>query len=67
MQSACWYLEFSKRGFPGGINGKEPSSLCRRHEKTWVQSLGWEDPMFIWDRLVAETVKNLPAMKETWV
>ena len=67
MQSACWYLEFSKRGFPGGINGKEPSSLCRRREKTWVQSLGWEDPISIWDRLVAETVKNLPAMKETWV
>ena len=29
---------------PGGASGKEPACQCRRH-KTWVQSLGWEDPL----------------------
>ena len=24
--------------------GKEPTCQCRRHE-TWVQSLGWKDPL----------------------
>ena len=31
-------------GFPGGASGKEPTCQCRRR-KTWVQSLGWEDPL----------------------
>ena len=28
-------------GFPGGSDGKEPAWML----ETWVQSLGWEDPM----------------------
>ena len=45
--------------------------------ETWVQSLGWEDPLekgwvgyplqYSWAFLVAHRVKNLPAMQETWV
>ena len=43
--------------------------------ETWVQSLGWEDPLekeeatlkYSWASLVAQLVKNLPAMCETWV
>ena len=38
--------------------------------ETWVQSLGWEDPLVkgkAQARLVAQTVKNLPAIQETWV
>ena len=43
--------------------------------ETWVQALGWEDPLeegmathsLLWASLVAQTVKNLPAMWETWV
>ena len=31
-------------GFPDGASGKEPSCQWRRH-KTWVQSLGQEDPL----------------------
>ena len=31
-------------GFPGGAGGKELACQCRRC-KTWVQSLGWEDPL----------------------
>ena len=33
-----------RHGFTGGVSGKEPTCQCRRHE-TWVQSLGWEDPL----------------------
>ena len=30
--------------FPGRARGKEPACQCRRYE-TWVQFLGWEDPL----------------------
>ena len=30
--------------FPGGTSSKEPACQCKRHE-TWVQSLGWKDPL----------------------
>ena len=29
---------------PRWLSGKESACQCRRHE-TWVQSLGWEDPL----------------------
>ena len=28
-------------GFPGGSDGKESTAM----QETWVQSLGWEDPL----------------------
>ena len=31
----------SKRGFPSGSDGKESPAMW----ETWVQSLGWEDPL----------------------
>ena len=46
-------------------------------QETWVQSLGWGDPLekgkatnssvLQLALLVVQTVKNLPAMQETWV
>ena len=45
-------------------------------QETLVQFLGWEDPLekglgyplpYSWASLVAQQVKNLPAMWETWV
>ena len=33
------------RGFPGGTSGKVSAYQCRRLKESWVQSLGWEDPM----------------------
>ena len=41
-------------------------------QEIWVQSLGWEDPLeegmaTHWASLVAQMVKNLPAMQETLV
>ena len=59
-------------GFPGGSDNKE--SAC--NAETWIQSLGWEDPLeeevgyplqYSWASLVAQLVKNLPAMGETWI
>ena len=32
-------------GFPGSASGKELACQCRKHNETWVQSLGWEDPL----------------------
>ena len=45
-------------------------------QETPIQFLGWEDPpgegigyplQYSWASLVTQTVKNLPAMQETWV
>ena len=32
----------------------------------WVRSLGWEDPLEE-ASLIAQSIKNLPALLETWV
>ena len=49
---------------------KNPSAM----QETLVQFLGWEDPLkkgigyslqYSWTSLMAQTVKNLPAMRET--
>ena len=34
-----------KRGFPGGISGKEPACQCKRLKKMRVRSPSWEDPL----------------------
>ena len=39
--SSDWQLVFSVQGFTGGSAGKE----CATVRETWVQSLGWEDPL----------------------
>ena len=39
LVSVIWL--YPQLGFPGGSAGKE--SAC--NEETWVQSLGWEDPL----------------------
>ena len=33
--------ETQTKGFPGGSDGKESPAV----QETWVQSLGWEDPL----------------------
>ena len=36
--------------------------------ETPVRSLGWEDPLqYSWASPVAQLVKNLPAIQETWI
>ena len=32
---------YTLTGFPGGSDGKNPPAM----QETWVQSLGWEDPL----------------------
>ena len=56
---------------PDSSAGKE--SACNAGDL--VQFLGWEDPLekgqdthsYPWASLVAQLVKNLPAVQETWV
>ena len=40
MENSCFYGHC----FPSGTSGKEPACQCRRL-KTWVQSLGQQDPL----------------------
>ena len=42
--TSTFTLKSDISGFPGGASGKEPSCQCRR-QKTWIQSLGQEDPL----------------------
>ena len=80
--SASTSLEFYKRsfnlciadkgGFPGGSAGKEsaccagdPGSIPRLGRSTG-ERIGYP-LLYSWASLVAQLVKNLPAMQETWV
>ena len=58
-------------GFPSGSAIKEPPAM----QETLVQFLSRKEPLekeeatlkYSWASLVAQLVKNLPAMQETWV
>ena len=58
-------------GFPGSLASKESagnagdSSLIPGSGKFRGEGIGY--PLQYWDPLVAQTIKNLPAMCETWV
>ena len=60
------------RGFPGGSAGKEPTckagdpSLIPGSGRSAGEGIGY--PLqYSWASLVAQLVKNPPAMRETWV
>ena len=60
------------RGFPGGSAGKE--STCNAGDPSLIPGLGRSPgegigyPLqYSWASLVAQTIKNVPAMRETWV
>ena len=64
-------LIYYKEGFPDNSVRNLPAM-----QETPVQFLGWEDPLekriaypllHSWASLVAQLIKNLPAMWETWV
>ena len=68
----CICTSIYKMGFPGGLAGKE--STCKAGEPSlipgWGSSPGEEigHPLqYSWASLVAQKVKNPPAMWETWV
>ena len=59
-------------GFPGSSVGKEPA--CNEGDPRSISGLGRSAgegigyPLqYSWASLVAQLVKNLPAMRETWV
>ena len=64
-----------RKGFIRGILGDSYGKESPAMRETWVQSLGWEDPLeketathsSILGLPVAQTVKNPHAMRETWV
>ena len=58
-------------GFPGGLDSKE--SACNVGDLGSIPGLGrspggghGNPPQYSWVSLVAQTVKNLPAMWKTW-
>ena len=72
------FLQFSKHvsvGYPGGTCGTESACQCRRHKRRWfnpwVRKIPWRRDgcplQRPWASLVAQLVKNLPAVQETWV
>ena len=73
--SGCQELGCSKRliGFPGSSAGKE--SLCNAGNFGSIPGSGGGSPgegtgyplQYSWASLVAQMVKNPPAMHETWV
>ena len=59
-------------GFPGGSDGKE--SACNARDPSLIPGLGRSPEegvgyplQYSWASLVAQLVKNPPAMRETWV
>ena len=70
--SAVLYLHSPSLGFPGGSTGRE--STCNAEDPSLIpgskrfpeEEIGY--PLqFSWVSLVAQRVKNLPVMRETWV
>jgi len=59
------------RGFPGSSAGKESAYNAGDPFDSWVGKIPGEGisyPLqYSWASLVAQLVKNLPAMQETWV
>ena len=60
-----------EKGFPGGSIGKE--SACDTQDPGWIPGSGRSAgkgigyPLqYSWASFVAQLVKNLPAMQETW-
>ena len=59
-------------GFPGSSAGKE--STCNARDPSLIPGMGRSPgerigyPLqYPWASLIAQTIKNLPAMQETWV
>ena len=65
------YPSGSGWGFSGSSVVKNPSAKQETHFDLWVGKIPWTrqwHPLQCsWTSLVAQLVKNLPAMRETWV
>ena len=65
---------YSSPDVRGGASGKESACQCRKPKRhrfdPWVRKIPWrraQQPTPVLGFLLAQTVKNLPAMWETWV
>ena len=65
-------INITFQGFPGGSAGKEYACNAKDHssipgwERFAGEGIGY--PLqYSWASLVAQLVKNLPAMQETWI
>ena len=72
LSPICTLVQQSYTGFPGSSAGKE--SACNARDPGSIPGLGRSSGVgigypfqFSWASLVAQTVKNLPAMQETLV
>ena len=58
-------------GFPGSSAGKERLQCRRPQFDSWVGKICWKRDglplQYSWASLVAQLVKNLPAMQDIWV
>ena len=67
-----WYIYYHLKGFPGSSAGKE--SACHAGDPSLIPGSGRSTgegisyPLqYFWASLMAQRVKNLPTMQETWV
>ena len=67
-----WYIYSHLKGFPGSSAGKE--SACHAGDPSLIPGSGRSTgegisyPLqYFWASLMAQKVKNLPTMQETWV
>ena len=67
-----WYIYSQLKGFPGSSAGKE--SACHAGDPSLIPGSGRSTgegisyPLqYFWASLMAQRVKNLPTMQETWV
>ena len=63
---------FPPKGFPDSSDDKE--STCKAEDPGWIPGSGRSAAegigyplQYSWDSLVAQLIKNLRAMQETWV
>ena len=68
------YLPWQCLGFLGSSTGKKKKSACNEGDPGLIPELGRSagegigyPPQYSWASLVAQTVKNLPEIRETWV
>ena len=58
-------------GWTPGVGDGQGGLLCcspwGRKELDMTEQLNWTEPLYLWAALVAQMVKNLPAMQETQV
>ena len=65
------YIYHIATGFPGSTGGKESTCNAKTWFNSWVRKIPGKGRGYMlqysWASLVAQMVKNLPEMQETWI